>query len=134
MSPPDTSSTPLVKEFKAARKQIAESGYWDVSDAAAQQFTDGQYRSMTAYREAVYKAAYEQMLGSGYTPFQAKNLAEVMTDDYLKPVMDAVSDWREEWRYDPKNFELVKQLIRWGYWTPGKKDSLAIANAGGTNW
>ena len=131
---PDTSSTPLVKEFKAARKQIAESGYWDVSDAAAQQFTDGQYRSMTAYREAVYKAAYEQMLGSGYTPFQAKNLAEVMTDDYLKPVMDAVSDWREEWRYDPKNFELVKQLIRWGYWTPGKKDSLAIANAGGTNW
>lgn len=131
---PDTSSTPLVKEFKAARKQIAESGYWDVSDAAAQQFTDGQYRSMTAYREAVYKAAYEQMLGSGYTSFQAKNLAEVMTDDYLKPVMDAVSDWREEWRYDPKNFELVKQLIRWGYWTPGKKDSLAIANAGGTNW
>lgn len=133
-SRPDTSSTPLVKEFRDARKEIGTSGYWDVSDAAAQQFTGGQYTSMTKLRTDVYNAAYSQAVAAGYTSFQAKNLAEIMASDYLSDIDDAVSKWRENWRRQPENFETVKSLIKWGYWTPGKKDSLAIAGAAGLDW
>jgi len=131
---PDNASTPMVREMKRDRREIGDSGYWDVADAAAKQFTNGQYTSMNKLRQDVYNSAYRQSMAKGMTELQAKVLAETMTTDYLSDVDEMVSNWRTNFRRQPENAEIVKKLIKWGYWTPGKKDSIAIAGQPGLNW
>lgn len=131
---PDNASTPMVREMKRDRREIGDSGYWDVADAAAKQFTNGQYNSMNKLRQDVYNSAYRQSMAKGLTELQAKVLAENMTADYLSDVDEMVSKWRTNFRRQPENAEIVKKLIKWGYWTPGKKDSVAIAGQPGLNW
>lgn len=131
---PDNASTPMVREMKRDRREIGDSGYWDVADAAAKQFTNGQYTSMNKLRQDVYNSAYRQSMAKGLTELQAKVLAETMTADYLSDVDEMVSNWRTNFRRQPENAEIVKKLIKWGYWTPGKKDSVAIAGQPGLNW
>lgn len=131
---PDNAATPMVREMKRDQRDIGDSGYWDVADAAASQFTNGQYNSMNKLRQDVYNAAYEQARGQGLTELQAKVLAETMTTDYFADVDEMVSNWRTNFRRQPENAEIVKKLIKWGYWTPGKKDSIAIAGQPGLNW
>lgn len=126
--------TPAAREFVADRSKIAESGYWDMDNEIAQDFARqmglGEYATAPEMRQDIWRQYREMYMAEGYSERDAELIANIGTDQLLKPYTSYMTKLNDWWRKQPENWEIAQLLIKWEYWTPGREDTGAIVGAG----
>ena len=130
-----TALTPKVQEYRDAVAKIEASQYWDINDRVAQRVVEAQggtwTEGMTAdrYYGQIEAAVYQRLQERGFSALEAQSLTGVVMQDVMRPYLDIAGKVRGAMREaDP---ELMRLLIAWGYYTPGKETTAELLASGG---
>ena len=117
-------ASPMVQEYRAATKKIAESGYWDVRDEFAKRYAQangmGEFDTYSELRGNIHQEFRARALEyADGDEVKAKALADLTTNKALSKLDAATSKVLSSWRLnDP---EILRLLVQWGYYDPSKE-------------
>ena len=123
-------TTPMVQTYKADVAKIADSHYWDISDRVLNDWAkakgapvkEGQtvQEFLTETEVELRKRAKLKGLSDQNADLIASQAMATLTKDYATAVTEVRA------RFRALNPEIVKLLIKWGYFDPGKEETAAI--------